>query len=247
MKISNAESFYREISLRSEYEMDFAKKCSDIGISLFDALSIGNIDEFRKFEVGFENVKDLEYIFVHDINVVKLHMASVVMMFINASIKGGLPKDIAENILRKYYYSFADCETNNDIKETLIKMSEDVFIAMNKFSMNCYSPIVKRAIEFIHNNKFKFIYARDVANAIKVNRSYLSRIFKAETDENLTDYIHKAKIELAIELMESNYYKFDEVAELLGYKDYTYFSKVFKRVTKQTPYQYMRNNNSNTP
>ncbi|SHL32060.1 Helix-turn-helix domain-containing protein [Anaerocolumna jejuensis DSM 15929] len=76
---------------------------------------------------------------------------------------------------------------------------------------------------------------KDVANAIRVNRSYLSKRFKDEDDETITDYIHKIKIELSIGLMESSTYHLNEIAELLGYRNYSYFSRVIKKCYHMSP------------
>lgn len=100
--------------------------------------------------------------------------------------------------------------------------------------------VIKMALEYIHNNKFKFLYAKNVAIAIKVNRSYLSKRFKDEVGETITDYIHKTKMEFSIELMESNVYHFNEIAEVLGYSKYSYFSRVFKKYYHMSPAEYVK-------
>jgi AraC-like DNA-binding protein len=48
------------------------------------------------------------------------------------------------------------------------------------------------------------------------------------------------EMDLAIELMQSNLYRFNEISELLGYANYPYFSKVFKKLHAKTPHDYMK-------
>jgi YesN/AraC family two-component response regulator len=53
--------------------------------------------------------------------------------------------------------------------------------------------------------------------------------------QTITEYIHKVKMDFAVQLMESRFYKLNEIAEVLGYPNYAYFSKVFKKFYCETP------------
>lgn len=68
--------------------------------------------------------------------------------------------------------------------------------------------------------------------------SYFSRLFKQETGKNLMMYIAEKRIEKAIEYMKDENVNLTEIAFLIGYDDYTYFNKVFKKITGKSPRDY---------
>lgn len=71
----------------------------------------------------------------------------------------------------------------------------------------------------------------EVANKLFINSSYLSRVFKQETGENVIDFIMKLRIKMSIEYLNNTNLKAYEIAELVGISDAHYFSICFKKYT----------------
>lgn len=230
----------KELSIQSEYDIDYSEKSTRLKQLLESAIITGNMGLVHEVKTIAQQSKDINTILEEELDIQKLYIASTITSFVEIATKQGLPKDVAQAAKRKFYIKIAGCQNKFELEHYNFEIVEELIGVMNQYSMRRYSPIVKMAIEFIHNNKFKFLYAKDVANAIHVNRSYLSEKFRKETGQTLTDYIHKVKMEYAIQLMESNFYKFNEIAELLGYSNYAYFSIVFKKVYNETPNNYMK-------
>ena len=74
------------------------------------------------------------------------------------------------------------------------------------------------------------LHLEDVANAVFLSPGYLCRIFKRETTHSFTEYLHILRIEKAKELIEKTDYKYYEIAEKVGYKNYKYFSAYFNKI-----------------
>ncbi|WP_183041195.1 helix-turn-helix domain-containing protein [Salipaludibacillus neizhouensis] len=229
----------KNLSIQSEHGKDYSEKSTHLKQLLISSIVTGDMGLFQQVKNQAEQIEDIKVIINEEIDVQRLYIASTVASFVEIAIKQGLPKDVAENAKRKYFVNIAHCDSKVELEQYYYKVVEELITGMKKYSMKKYSPIVKMAIENIHNNKFHSIFAKDIALAINSNRSYLSKKFKEETESTITDYIHKVKIDFAIELMETNFYKFNEVADLLGYTSYSYFSRVFKKIYKKTPYEYM--------
>lgn len=234
------ESISKELSIRSEYDTDYSEKSTKLAIALNNALLSGDPAEVHKMAGNAEHMKDLQILMGEDLDILKLYMAYSVASYSDTAQKNGLPKDIAEIIKKKYYIKIAHSHSKSELIEISFVVVEELVKSLNQYSFKHYSLIIKMALEYIHNHKFTFLYSKDVANAISVNRSYLSKRFKEEVGETITDYIHKTKMELSIELMESNVYHYNEIAELLGYHNYSYFSKVFKKYYDMSPAAYMK-------
>ena len=73
---------------------------------------------------------------------------------------------------------------------------------------------------------------------MQFSKTYLSRIFKEKTGENISSYINKVRVDRARLLLADPDLSLVDVAALTGFEDQSYFTKVFKAVTGQTPKKY---------
>ncbi len=78
-----------------------------------------------------------------------------------------------------------------------------------------------------------------LAETLNVNASYLSRLLKKETGMNFIDLLTETRINKAKQLLEEGK-RVADVGLLVGYKDYSYFYQVFKRVEGIAPTEYKR-------
>lgn len=81
---------------------------------------------------------------------------------------------------------------------------------------------------------------KKVANYFAFTPNYLGSLFKQETDEYITDYICRKRMEKASKLLKDTNMKVYEVADNLGYSNVNYFSKQFKEYYGVSPLDYKR-------
>lgn len=74
-----------------------------------------------------------------------------------------------------------------------------------------------------------------IADAVYLHPVYLSRLYKAETGEGVSEYIHKQRMARAAEMLRDEALKIYEISEQLGFKNAAYFSKVFREEFGMTP------------
>ena len=96
------------------------------------------------------------------------------------------------------------------------------------------------ALRFIRRHYNESISLSDVAEQINVNKSYLCDVFKKETDMTITGYITKLRVEKSMELLRTTDMKVYEIAMEVGYKDYTYFSQIFRKYIGISPAEYRK-------
>ena len=77
-----------------------------------------------------------------------------------------------------------------------------------------------------------------IADAVHLHPVYLSRLYKAETGEGISDYIHKQRMLRAVHLLKDDSLKIYAISEQLGFKNAAYFSKVFREKYGMTPNEY---------
>jgi two-component system response regulator YesN len=99
--------------------------------------------------------------------------------------------------------------------------------------------VVETVKAYIHRHYTEEMELNRLAEEVFLTPSYLSKLFKTETGETLTDYHISVRIERAKELLkESLFLKTYEVGEKVGYFDPAYFNKIFKKVVGCTPKEY---------
>jgi YesN/AraC family two-component response regulator len=106
-----------------------------------------------------------------------------------------------------------------------------------------YSVTVQKAILYINEDLSAELNLSEIAGHLNVNSSYLSALFKKETGSTITEYIMNHRISHAINLLESTRLQIQTVAQLCGFEDVHYFSRIFKKVTGRTPRQYRQADN----
>ena len=100
-----------------------------------------------------------------------------------------------------------------------------------------YSPLVKKAVEYILNNYHRNISLSEVSEHVNVSPQYLSKLFKEECKKGFVSYLNNIRIEQAKRMLEEGA-ELKDLAHKLGFNNYTYFFTVFKEVTGVTPQQY---------
>ncbi len=111
---------------------------------------------------------------------------------------------------------------------------ESVYKKMDKKLSN---P-VETAIRFIETNFDKEVSLSEIANLVHLNSVYFSQLFKRETGHNFTQYLIGHRIEKAKELLHDGNNRVSEISFRVGYEDSNYFSRIFKKVTGLSPYEY---------
>ena len=64
---------------------------------------------------------------------------------------------------------------------------------------------------------------------------HLSHVFKKQTGMTVTNYLTKTRIDAAMRMLTRDHVKVYEAAAAVGYKDVTYFSATFKKLTGLSP------------
>ncbi len=105
--------------------------------------------------------------------------------------------------------------------------------------------VVNQAREYIREHMAEELSLSTVAEAVGVSAAYLSTLFTQKLGYSFTDYLNRARIECACAYMNDGKLKIYEIAYKVGFRDEKYFSKVFKRVTGQSPTGYKNNMGEN--
>lgn len=127
-----------------------------------------------------------------------------------------------------------------DLREALDQELRTILASLAEQRRSSGRKLIQRAREFIEQNYQRDIGLGDAAEAVFLNPSYLSVLFKEVTGLNFSAYLTRTRIEQAKRLLEDPATKVYEVAEHVGYADHAYFSRLFKQWVGVGPAEYRR-------
>ncbi len=106
-----------------------------------------------------------------------------------------------------------------------------------------YVEFVKR---YVAENYMHDIFFLDLAKISHISRSHLSRLFKQEVGCGFPEYLVKFRMKKATDIMKENLnISLQDVSELVGYRDYSQFSKMFKKYVGVKPSTFQRRHKHN--
>lgn len=111
-----------------------------------------------------------------------------------------------------------------------------LFTAMvNKDKYGSLSECVRNSVLYLQNNFQKQVTLKEVADAVHVNPSYLSRTFKKEMGSSFSAYLTKLRLDNAKHCLENSTDNIKCIAFESGFKNPSYFHTVFKNNTGISP------------
>lgn len=105
------------------------------------------------------------------------------------------------------------------------------------------NPLINEIRNYIKLHYTEDLTLQVLAQTFHLNPSYLCRVFKEKHNINLIDYINRVRIENAKLLVESTARSVNEIAEMVGFSDYRYFTRVFKKYEGIAPQLYRKKAN----
>jgi transcriptional regulator GlxA family with amidase domain len=100
--------------------------------------------------------------------------------------------------------------------------------------------IVKETIRYVREHLHEIFNIKDMAAHLRCHPDFLSRKFKQHSGVDLSLYIRRIRINHAMELLKNPVTLIDDVAEQCGFSDRVHFTKVFRKLTGQTPGQFQK-------
>lgn len=157
-----------------------------------------------------------------------------------------LARRLEPALLLDYYHQFMKAETLPELGELLENGMRDGEQLPHAERTSVSQLIVHKAMAYIREHYTQELTLQMVADHVHISRNYFSVLFKKQTQHNFIDYMIQLRIAKAKELLGDRSAKVYEVAELTGFNDVKYFSKLFKKMTGSTPADYRDGGSADT-
>lgn len=156
-----------------------------------------------------------------------------------AAIEGGVSPAEAYRISDYYIEKSDQCRSATELIACRNRAIEDLADRVyKKQTGRRTSSYVEKCCDYVAKHYRDKIYLEEIAKALKISPYYLSRTFSKEMGLRLQDYITKVRIERAEDLLTYSDHSIAEISDYVNFPSQSYFGKVFKKYTQETPKQY---------
>ncbi len=128
----------------------------------------------------------------------------------------------------------------NIVYVELTRVYVDMDPIANEITSSTYLKTLEALETFVETFYKTEKSARFYANKLNITAKHLNRITRATLNKTTTELITERVLLEAKRLIVHSENSLTAIAEILGYEDYAYFSKLFKLKTKTTPIQFKK-------
>ena len=100
------------------------------------------------------------------------------------------------------------------------------------------SKVTEMLKDYICENYMKDLSVQQMAEKTNYSEPHFCRLFKQSFGQNFTSYLTEYRINMAKKMLEQPTVNVKDVGKNVGYEDSNYFTKVFRRITGQSPTEY---------
>lgn len=161
-------------------------------------------------------------------DIIKARIMELIVLLSRAALEGGAD---VEQIFGLNYNYLSQINGFNSIDELtywlsgiMIRFTDCVF----NFKDVKHIDVIYKAVDYIKRNYMKKIMLEDVASYVQLSTSYFCAIFKNEMKCNFNAYLNRIRIEMSKKLLADHDIPLVDVANMVGYEDQSYFTRVFR-------------------
>ncbi|MBE7084347.1 MAG: AraC family transcriptional regulator [Clostridiales bacterium] len=137
--------------------------------------------------------------------------------------------NVCDDIFEKYY------EWSEKIDNILKLIFQILF---DKIATNQENPVIVSIKRLIKENLDKKLTLSFIANQVGYSPNHCEALFKKETGNSILSFVNNERIEKSKLLIAEGLLPLKEIAEVVGFDDYNYFSRTFKIKTGYPPTKY---------
>ena len=119
----------------------------------------------------------------------------------------------------------------------MLQQIERINQAVNNFVWGVPAMVCILGVGLYLSIRMGFVQIREFPYAMKCT---LGRMFKKQEGISILEYITNERIAMAQVLIRETDYTIYQVADRVGYPNYSYFSRVYKKMTGKTPQEYKK-------
>lgn len=219
---------------------DFERAPFDREVAFYNSICLGNIELVHTFYAPLA-CEGCGILSENPLRNLKYHFAISTAMIARYCINGGMPPEESYRISDLYIMKADKCKNEADVHMVHSEMIDCYTRTMRRVrNSGVYSKQIVRIIDYISEHLHSRILIKDASDYLKISPAYLSRLFKSETGMSFSDYVCKAKVEEASNLLLFSEYTDLEISNLFCFSSQSHFIRVFRKYMGVTPREYKK-------
>lgn len=122
----------------------------------------------------------------------------------------------------------------------LLQECQENGVVLFEYKKNLHIDIVEDFVNYVNKNYSKKIDLNELSEKYALSKNHFCKIFKKQYNISPHSFIVTVRIDEAKRLLKSGKYLVNEIATLVGYDDFTYFSRIFKIKEGVSPLNYLK-------
>ena len=154
-------------------------------------------------------------------------------------VEGGLGHDTAYTLSDIYIQRADKCKSADEIIDLLEEMQVDFAERMHALKKeNVVSLHIRKCIDYIYEHLNEELSVKALADVTGLNSTYLSKLFQKEKGMTIKEFVTRAKITTAENLLKFSDFSYLDISLALGFSSQSAFISVFRKINGITPKQY---------
>jgi len=173
-----------------------------------------------------------------DTAVIRARVLELVVLLSRAALDGGAD---VERIFGLNFTYLNQIQRMRSVEDIALWLSR-IMVRFTDLVFNLkdvkHADVIMKALKYINARYTEPLTLEEVAIAVSLSPTYLSRIFNDEMKCRFTTYLNRLRIQRGKVLLRTTDTSLVDIAGLLGYDDQSYFTKVFKMIVGVSPGRY---------
>lgn len=158
-----------------------------------------------------------------------------------AAIIGGVSSEGALNLSDYFVQRVEAAESVSEVYAIGAQMQQVYIKRVRRTkAAAAYSAMVRKCMDYTETHIFEKITLSVIAKELGYTETYISRKFREETGGSLVDYVNRAKMNTAKNILQESDISIAELAERMSFSSPSYFSALFKKEFGINPMDYQK-------
>ncbi len=162
-------------------------------------------------------------------------LLELVVMISRAAVEAGAVQSEVLGLNFRFLTELADIHDDEDLAAWLRKILEHVISTIERQEDFTPPLLIGKALDFMRTHLHCDISRDETARHAGISPSHFSRLLKERTGRTFTELLRQCRVDLACDLLRGSSRPLAEIADLCGFCDQSYFTRVFQDVKGVTP------------
>ena len=153
-----------------------------------------------------------------------------------------MPGSLSQNIrtLLKVYSQKYILPTYHSREKCINMLNYILFELLSSGDFESNNQTIRKIMIFIDENISLPITLAMISDHVYLSREHIASIFKKETGKTVMTYVTDRKMQIAGNMLKTTHFSLTDIASAIGYTNYAYFSRTFKKYFRTSPAKYRK-------